>query len=125
MKNIEKILLGMKKDLYENHKSNNCIQFLQSTTLHYSICLEIGIGHFSNEHISFEKLCESIPKKFGSRSSIQTILNHGVSQKFFVKEISKEDKRIKIYKYSDYFANSLNKWLEYNAEIAINIKNAA
>ena len=87
MKNIEKILLGMKKDLYENHKSNNCIQFLQSTTLHYSICLEIGIGHFKNEHISFEKLCESIPKKFGSRSSIQSILNHGVCKNFFIVKI--------------------------------------
>ena len=99
-------------DLYKNHKSKTSLQFLQTSVLHYAICLEIGIGTYSKEYISYEKICYCVPKKFGSRSTIQTILNDGVEKKFFNKKISKKDKRIKTYSLSDEFKNSIEDWLK-------------
>ena len=50
-------------DLYKNHKSKTSLQFLQTSVLHYAICLEIGIGTYSKEYISYEKICYFVPKK--------------------------------------------------------------
>ena len=66
----------LKNDLYDSHKTKTCLQFLQSSLLHYAICLEIGSGTYNNNYISYEKICDSIPKKFGSRSTIQNILKN-------------------------------------------------
>jgi len=99
-------------DLYKNHKSNTSLQFLQTSILHYAICLEISIGTYSKKYISYEKICNSVPKKFGSRSTIQTILNDGVQKQFFNKKISKKDKRIKTYSLSGEFKNSIENWLK-------------
>ena len=67
MNKVANILNFIKEDLYKNQKSRNCVQFFQKSLLHFSISLEIGFGSYSKKSLSYEKLCESIPKKFGSR----------------------------------------------------------
>lgn len=114
MKNIENILKTLKDDLYHNQINKGPLQFFQNTILHFSICLEIGVGMHSNQYMSYEKLCESIPKKFGSRSTIQNILNDAVACGYFNKDISKIDKRIKTYKFSQEFSLVVNQWIRKN-----------
>tara|TARA_B100000965_G_scaffold129679_1_gene107949 strand:+ start:133 stop:510 length:378 start_codon:yes stop_codon:yes gene_type:complete len=115
MNKVANILNFIKEDLYKNQKSRNCVQFFQKSLLHFSISLEIGFGSYSKKYLSYEKLCESIPKKFGSRSTIQAILNDAVEEGYFLKEIHNLDRRIKIYRYSSDFSNAVEKWLDNSA----------
>ena len=52
-----------------------------------SISLEIGIGHFNNENISFKLVFKNIPQRIDFRLSIQNFLNEEVDLDFFIKEI--------------------------------------
>tara|TARA_B100001250_G_C19565782_1_gene685416 strand:- start:11 stop:397 length:387 start_codon:yes stop_codon:yes gene_type:complete len=122
MENKEYIntLKKLKTDLYINQAQKSCMQFMQSSVLHLAISLEVGVGTDNSKHISYEKICSNIPKKLGSRSTIQTILNDAIKSGYFIKETSKEDKRVKIYKYSKQFANEIDTWLIYHKENFIN-----
>lgn len=109
--NISKILKSVKDDLYDNnHKSKS---FFQTSILHLAISLEIAISTYNKNDVSYEKLCESIPKKFGSRSTIQSILNDAVELKYFYKETSSNDKRVKNYRLTDEYSEMLRGWTEY------------
>ena len=114
MKNIENILKTLRNDLYENQSTKGPLQFFQTSVLHFTICLEIGVGTHSNKYISYEKLCDCIPKKFGSRSTIQNILNDAVTCGYFDKDISKIDRRIKTYKFSKEFSSVVIQWVQKN-----------
>lgn len=122
--NISDKLENIKSDIYQNGSKNDCKKFFLSSLLHFTISLEVSVGHFKEEYISYEKICENIPKRFGSRSTIQTILNESVHNKFFIKEISKNDKRVKIYKLSNDFSKMVNQWVDFHQNI-INKNQAA
>ena len=117
MSHLETKLLKIKENLYDNQKNKGIKQFFQSSILHFVICLEVGIATSSGKYVSFEKLCETIPKKFGSRSTIQGILNHAVSEKYFLKFVSANDKRIKSYILSDEFITLLNDWIKFHEDV--------
>ena len=67
--------------------------------------------------ISYEKLCHSIPKSLGSRSSIQNLLNEGLDKKLFVKVESEKDKRIKNYFLSDDYYHMVLDWIKTQKKI--------
>ena len=108
----------IRNDIYQNNTKNDCKRFFLSSLLHFAISLEVSIGHFNKDYISYEKICENIPKKFGSRSTIQTILNESIHLKFFIKEQSKKDKRIKIYKLSDDYSLMMVQWIDFHQKNA-------
>ena len=114
MSHFEKKLQKIKENLYTNQEKKGIRQFFQSSILHFAICLEIGIGTLNKNYISYEKLCEKVPKKFGSRSTIQSILNDGVNENYFTKSASEIDKRIKIYILSDEFIKLLDDWIKFH-----------
>tara|TARA_Y100000590_G_C15185319_1_gene812833 strand:+ start:165 stop:524 length:360 start_codon:yes stop_codon:yes gene_type:complete len=118
--NIPKILENIKSDLYENQKLKNCQQFMQSSVIHFAISLEIGIKNYIEEKMSYENLCINIPKKFGSRSTIQSILNDGVDKGYFLKKTSIKDKRVKTYELSEEYERMIESWIKYHEK---NIKN--
>ena len=110
MNTMSTILDFIKKDIYTEKNSDACRNFFYSSMLHYAISLEIASNVYNNQVISFEKLCQIIPKKLGCRSSIKTILDHGVEDKFFIKESEKKDKRVKSYKLSEKYSLMLTDW---------------
>lgn len=116
MSHFEKKLLKIKENLYANQQNKGIKQFFQSSILHYAICLEVAIGTSNNKYVSYEKLCEKIPKKFGSRSTIQNILNEAVNEKYFLKFVSPLDKRIKSYILSDEFIKILDEWIKFHED---------
>ena len=121
MSHFEKKLLKIKENLYISQEKKGFRRFFQSSILHFAICLEIGIGTLNQKFISYEKLCENVPKKFGSRSTIQGILNDGVNENYFLKSISAVDKRIKIYILSDEFIKVLEDWIKvYENDLSVN-----
>jgi len=117
MTNIQNILANFKDDLYLNLSKNNENQFIYNSILHFAISLEIGINTYNKNLISYEKICNSIPKKLGSRSTIQSILNDAIQLGYFEKIVSIDDKRIKNYKLSNKFINMFEDWIENQKKI--------
>ena len=78
-----KQLENLKCDFYGLFDETKESQFFKSSILNMCISFEIGIGHYNEKNISFESICKNIPKKIGSRSSIQNILNEAVRLKYF------------------------------------------
>ena len=112
----------IKEALYfgsENEKVES--QFFRSSILHFAISLEVGEGHYKNNPVSFETICLNIPRKIGSRSSIQNILNDAVDRGYFVKVTNSKDRRIKQYLYSDKYSKMILGWIEFQKD-ALRIK---
>ena len=80
----EKIKLN-KEALYSSLTSSDKFgKFFNKSILHYATIMEV-FSYNKLEGISYEKLCLSIPKTLGSRSSIQNLLNEGLDQKLLFK----------------------------------------
>ena len=57
-------------------------------------------------------ICQNIPKRIGSRSSIQNVLNQAVDLGFFIKNESFIDRRVKHYHLSSGYVEMINKWAD-------------
>ena len=106
-----KIIQNLKENFYKRIDKNDEMQFLDSSTLNHALCLEIAEGTFGNKSISYEDLCHTIPRKIGSRSTILNSLNNAVAKKYFIKESVDYDKRVKIYKLSKNFQQTIIEWI--------------
>ena len=96
-------------------------RFFNKSILHYAATMEIF--SFNNiGGISYEKLCSSIPKTLGSRSSIQNLLNEGLEKKLLIKVESKKDKRIKNYFLNNNFYDVYLNWIKEQKIIFNNLK---
>ncbi len=72
-------------------------EYFLRTRLNILLCIEIASRQAGKDLITFEELCEVIPKYIGSRSSVLSSLREGVDRGFFTKDRSEEDKRLRIY----------------------------
>ena len=111
MKEIVDQLMIIKNSFYNEGKSSLENEFFNKSILHMSITFEIAIGNFNNKNISYEVICQNIPKKIGSRSSIQNIINQGVHLNFFFKEKLAYDKRIKVLSLTKNFNSMIISWV--------------
>ena len=99
------------KEFYDLSNTTDIKGFYYETRLHSVIVLEISLASFSQNHpVSFEYLCETIPKKLGKRTTIQTILNDGLRKGYFIKTLNEKDKRIKFYTLERYSHEIIEKW---------------
>lgn len=114
MKNIINKINNIKSDLYCEVNSTKLDQFFKSSILNMSVSLEVGTGHFNDKFLSFEIICQNIPKKIASRSSIQGVLNEGVKLGYFIKKYSDKDRRVKLYFYSKEYSEMISKWIDYH-----------
>ena len=101
--NAEEIIKLNKEALYSSLTSTDTFgKFFNKSILHYAAIMEV-FSFNKIGGISYEKLCHSIPKSLGSRSSIQNLLNEGLDKALLIKVESKKDKRIKKYFITDEF----------------------
>ena len=101
------------KDFYNLSNRADIKGFYYVTRLHSVITLEITLATFDKKHpVSFEYLCDNIPKKLGKRTTIQTILLEGIRKGYFLKTISEVDKRIKFYTLEKNSLEIIKKWLQ-------------
>ena len=99
------------KEFYELSNSTDIKGFYYETRLHSVIVLEVSLASFNKDHpVSFEYLCENIPKKLGKRTTIQSILNEGLRKGYFLKVISEKDKRVKFYTLEKNSLEIINQW---------------
>ena len=118
--NAEEIIKLNKEALYSSLTSSNSIgKFFNKSILHYAATMEV-FSFNKSDGISYEKICQNIPKSIGSRSSIQNLLNEGLDKKILIKIESKKDKRIKNYFLSDEFYHMVLDWIKVQKEIYTN-----
>lgn len=99
------------KEFYEGSSSLDIKGFYYLSRLHSIIVLEISLATVDKNHlISFEYLCDHIPRNLGKRTTIQTILNEAVRKNFFTKTTSQKDKRVKYYILEKTSAEVIEKW---------------
>ena len=99
------------KEFYDLSNTSDIKGFYYETRLHSVIVLEISLASFNKNHpVSFEYLCETIPKKLGKRTTIQTILNEGLRKEYFIKTLNEKDKRIKFYTLEKNSLEIIKKW---------------
>tara|TARA_B110000467_G_scaffold8018_1_gene7126 strand:+ start:165 stop:560 length:396 start_codon:yes stop_codon:yes gene_type:complete len=99
------------KEFYDLSNTTDIKGFYYETRLHSVIVLEISLASFNKNHpVSFEYLCENIPKKLGKRTTIQTILNEGVRKGYFLKIKNEKDQRIKFYTLENNSLEIIEKW---------------
>lgn len=99
------------KEFYDLSNTTDIKGFYYETRLHSVIVLEISLASFNKNHpVSFEYLCETIPKKLGKRTTIQTILNEGLRKGYFLKTLNEKDKRIKFYTLEKNSLEIIKKW---------------
>ena len=99
------------KEFYDLSNTTDIKGFYYETRLHSVIVLEISLASFNKNHpVSFEYLCETIPKKLGKRTTIQTILNEGLRKGYFIKTLNEKDKRIKFYTLETNSLEIIKKW---------------
>ena len=115
--NAEKIIKLNKEALYSSLTSTDTFgKFFNKSILHYAAIMEV-FSFNKLGGISYEKLCHSIPKSLGSRSSIQNLLNEGLDKALLIKVESKKDKRIKNYFLSDEFYHGVLDWIKTQKKI--------
>ena len=115
--NAEEIIKLNKEALYSSLTSTDTFgKFFNKSILHYAAIMEI-FSFNKLGGISYEKLCHSIPKSLGSRSSIQNLLNEGLDKKLLVKVESEKDKRIKNYFLSDDYYPMVLDWIKTQKKI--------
>jgi len=99
------------KEFYDLSNTTDIRGFYYETRLHSVIVLEISLASLNKDHsVSFEYLCENIPKKLGKRTTIQTILNEGVRKDYFLKIKSEKDQRVKFYTLENNSLEIIEKW---------------
>ena len=99
------------KEFYNLSDTTDIKGFYYETRLHSVIVLEISLASLNKNHpVSFEYLCETIPKKLGKRTTIQTILNEGLRKGYFLKTLNEKDKRIKFYTLEKDSLETINQW---------------
>lgn len=100
------------KEFYDLSNTTDIKGFYYETRLHSVIVLEISLASLNKNHpVSFEYLCETIPKKLGKRTTIQTILNEGLRKGYFLKTLNEKDKRVKFYTLEKDSLSIIEKWL--------------
>ena len=115
--NAEEIIKLNKEALYSSLTSSDIFgKFFNKSILHYAAIMEV-FSFNKLGGISYEKLCHSIPKSLGSRSSIQNLLNEGLDKNLLVKVESEKDKRIKNYFLSDDFYHMVLDWIKAQKRI--------
>ncbi len=120
--NAEEIINFNKKALYSSLTSTNTSsKFFNKSILHYAATMEI-FSFTKTGGVSYEKLCLSIPKTLGSRSSIQNLLNEGLDKKLLLKIESNKDKRIKNYFLNDSFYQLVVNWIKEQKNIYNKLK---
>ena len=115
--NAEEIIKLNKEALYSSLTSSDIFgKFFNKSILHYAAIMEV-FSFNKLGGISYEKLCHSIPKSLGSRSSIQNLLNEGLDKHLLVKIENEKDKRIKNYFLSDDFYHMVLDWIKAQKRI--------
>ena len=120
-KNHAKILDLFLGDMLQSSIDKGFPGFFYKSRANVMVVLLIIRGSINKENISFEEICQTIPKYLASRTTIKTILDQGIELKHFTKKIPYSDKRKKIYEPTISTEQFMLNWIKRNNEIFVNV----
>ena len=115
----EKIVASIENSLkfYRYELTVPLTNFIFRTPLHWNVMLIIALATFKDEYVtSFQEICNSIPSKVGSKSSIQSIIENGIREGFIFKAPLVKDMRVKSLTLTDKAKKDFEAWLKADAE---------
>ena len=108
--------------LIQNSTSSNFSKFFYRSRSTVLVTLLIASAK-DDEKYSLENILERIPRKLVSRTSVKSILDEAVTQKFYLKATDKIDNRRKVYsinkKYDEEIINLMVRYQDIFKEIEI------
>ena len=105
-------IMNQFKNVYVSSFKEKEYSFLFATPVHLIISCEIASATWEHREINFEQICELVPKKLGSRSTIGKVLNDAVASEYFLKDGSKNDARKRYYVLGSKYESFLGKWID-------------
>ena len=109
--NLEERELRSYFDYMVKHATNSRFRiFLYKSRNHALICMLLGSCNKNDRGFSYEEICNLIPAKLASRTTVLTILQEGILLNYFVKEIDVRDKRKQLYKLQKPQKNRIVSW---------------
>ena len=97
MKQLRDRLILLREQYDRGARMRGAVAFMHSSPLHYLIMLEVATACLGNKCLNFEGIVKRIPTKYGSRSTINTLLVDYVARGYFGKDVNPGDKRSKVY----------------------------
>lgn len=107
--NYSETLNNFFEDMKAYSANKGFFMFAYQSRAHWMLTCIIGAN--TQKGISFEEICEKIPRNLISRSSIKNFLDSASTQKFFLKNTSKIDKRVQLYTLSDSGEEAIVSWV--------------
>jgi len=105
-----RILGDWDKD-YKQAILDKMFRFYFADPLSFVVTNTIAKQQFINKPVYYEEICRLTNHKFGSRSTIQLLLNEGVAIKVYHKTNHNTDKRLRVYNIHNNFMPKLKKLL--------------
>tara|TARA_R100000734_G_C3299623_1_gene90402 strand:- start:684 stop:1055 length:372 start_codon:yes stop_codon:yes gene_type:complete len=102
-------------DKYSAFNKNKKFRFVLESRLSLAVTNLIAKQQFSNKPIYYEEICRLIPHSYGSRSTIQLLLNDGLVLQVYDKENHNTDKRLRVYNIHPKFMADYKTWLDFIA----------
>ena len=99
----------------KNFNKNKKFRFIFQDKLSFAVTNLIAKQQFKDKPIYYEEICRLIPHAFGSRSTIQLLLNDGVGLEIYFKANHVLDKRLRVYNIHAKFMPEYKTWLDFIA----------
>ena len=95
-----------------NEQPDLFVRFWQKSYNHFNIIMLLGSVTTDHSGYAYEEICEMYPNKHASRTTILSILNEGVKNNFFLKNINPNDHRKQNYKLNADRKKDVVAWLD-------------
>tara|TARA_B100000212_G_scaffold329912_1_gene295657 strand:- start:4455 stop:4832 length:378 start_codon:yes stop_codon:yes gene_type:complete len=99
----------------KNFNKNKKFRFIFQDKLSFAVTNLIAKQQFKHKPIYYEEICRLVPHYFGSRSTIQLLLNDGVVLEIYHKTNHVTDKRLRVYNIHKNFMPEYKTWLDFIA----------
>ena len=102
-------------DNFKKFNQSKKFRFFLQDRLSLSVTNLIAKQQFKHKPVYYEEICRLVPHAFGSRSTIQLLLNDGVVLQVYDKENHNTDKRLRVYNIHPNFMPEYKTWLDFMA----------
>lgn len=111
MKQLRDRLIFSRDSCYSAMRGKGVTTLMFQSPVHYIVCLEVVIAQLGNNPLCFESLVASLPRKLGSRSTVNNVVNDFLAKNIFKKSESNLDKRRKLYTLKDAEIREIENWV--------------
>lgn len=99
-------------DNFKKFNQSKKFRFFSQDRLSITVTNLIANRQFKHKPVYYEEICRLVPHAYGSRSTIQLLLNDGVVLKIYHKTNHATDRRLRVYNIHKNFMPEYKTWLD-------------